>query len=620
MNGTPNNLLLFWKRLTGREEAPGRSWAAASLLWSLLMLLGAAVCIGLLSLYFAAGDFKLEMFWSYFDVPWLVPQNLLPVLALALLLWFLCGRVWLSVLLCGVVTMAFTIVNALKISLRSTPLLWEDLALAGEAGKMAGRYAVGITPGQLAAVGLVLLAAAAAALLTRRRLRPWPVRLAGAAAVTAAALLLWKPVYQNTALYQATENSGLINIWSDVEVYQSRGFFYPFLYSSLAARDDPPAGYDPDQTARTLAELGDSPIPEDRRVSVLAVMLEAYTDLTEISGMEFAEPVYAPFHALEEESWSGTLVTNTFAGGTIDSERCFLTGMSTLGSFRAPSNSYVWYFRDQGYSTQGSHPGYNWFYNRLNVNENLGFQEYLFSENYYAGLVDPDTAPDSSDDVLFPQLLELLSQADKPCFSFSVSYQNHGPYASEETRHERYVPGDKGWSAATCNILNNYLDGIRRTNEVLARTVEELRSWEEPVVLVLFGDHKPWLGDGNSVYHEIGADISLEDDQSVLNYYGTPYLIWANPAAREALGRDIRGEGPVISPCFLMNQLFDQCGWEGPAFLKLAGQVMEQVPVINASGIYWENGTSTRALSPQGQELVDLYRQAEYYWRTHFAG
>ena len=69
-----------------------------------------------------------------------------------------------------------------------------------------------------------------------------------------------------------------------------------------------------------------------------------------------------------------------------------------------------------------------------------------------------------------------------------------------------------------------------------------------------------------------------------------------------------------------MNQLFDQCGWEGPAFLKLAGQVMEQVPVINASGIYWENGTSTRALSPQGQELVNLYRQAEYYWRTHFAG
>ena len=40
MNGTPNNLLLFWKRLTGREEAPGRSWATASLLWSLLMLLG----------------------------------------------------------------------------------------------------------------------------------------------------------------------------------------------------------------------------------------------------------------------------------------------------------------------------------------------------------------------------------------------------------------------------------------------------------------------------------------------------------------------------------------------------------------------------------------------------
>ena len=112
-------------------------------------------------------------------------------------------------------------------------------------------------------------------------------------------------------------------------------------------------------------------------------MLEAFSDFSAFDGIEFAQDAYAVYHALEAESYTGNLVTNIFAGNTVNSERAFLTGMSTQYNWRGSTNSYVWYFKDQGYETWGDHPCYQWFYNRQNVNTYLGFDSYRFVENYY---------------------------------------------------------------------------------------------------------------------------------------------------------------------------------------------------------------------------------------------
>lgn len=61
----------------------------------------------------------------------------------------------------------------------------------------------------------------------------------------------------------------------------------------------------------------------------MGVMLEAFCDLTDfdaLAGFDTVQEVYAPWHALEEQSLSGRLLTNIFAGGTVDTEWGFLTG------------------------------------------------------------------------------------------------------------------------------------------------------------------------------------------------------------------------------------------------------------------------------------------------------
>ena len=327
------------------------------------------------------------------------------------------------------------------------------------------------------------------------------------------------------------------------------------------------------------------------------------------------QAVYAPLHDLEEQSVSGDLLTNIFAGGTVDSEWGFLTGYTQHEDFRKPTDSYVWYFREQGYHTLFHHPGYSWFYNRQNVNEYLGFEESWFTENYYGALVDPVDAVMRSDETLVDGILDGLREPG-PWFSFSVSYQNHGPYETASAQEVFLSPGDTGWSAETCNMLNNYMSNVSSTLAAMERLTRELNARPEPFVLVLFGDHKPWMGNGNTGYTEIGAGFDLSQLSGFREYYSTPYLIWANSAAREALGNSFTGEGGDFSPCFLMNKVFELCGWEGPGFMELSRQLEAISPLIHTRGLFLSGGILTDALVPEEARFYQQFLQAQYYRET----
>lgn len=192
------------------------------------------------------------------------------------------------------------------------------------------------------------------------------------------------------------------------------------------------------------------------------------------------------------------------------------------------------YLADQGYTVTGSHPSYDWFYNRVNINANLGFESYNFLENHYGEMAGGEIAMDR---ILFPELVRLHEQhkeeSDKPYFSFSVTYQGHGPYTTDKNDYgvDYVKPGV--YSKESENILNNYFGSIADTNAHLKEFFDHYRASEDPTVIVLFGDHKPWLGDNSSVYAELGIDLNYTDpEEGFRNYYGTRYLIWANDAGQ----------------------------------------------------------------------------------------
>ncbi len=595
--------------------------ARASRALTLGLLPGAALGTHLLCLYIGTLDFSGARFFSYFRHPAVFLLNLLPVVLLVALFWFLTNRAWLAFLLPSALLVLVSFINYFKIAIRGDPLIAEDLLLIGEGAGTMGDYELHFPALFFVSFGLVLVGALALMRYARARIpkkRFW-VRALGVLACVALGLLSWRLWYGDKALYDAQSADGVFNCERESEQSASRGLLWSFLHSVRQTLPMKPEGYSDAAAQALLARYEDADIPAGERVNVIATMLESFSDLSALGGVTLARDPYASLHALQAESYCGTLISDTNGGGTINAERSFVTGFAYPHTrYRRDTWSYARYFAAQGYSTQGGHPGYEWFYDRKRVNENLGFSRYDFMENHYEALLTGQNGyrghPD--DATFFADLRAdyLARDPSQPYFSFSVTYQGHSPYSDTALEGAQYLPHDGLSDGAYC-MINNYLSTVADTDRQIGAFVDAFRSDDAPVVLVFFGDHKPTLGTGNCYYAELGVNVNENSDEGCRNLYSTPYLIWANDAAKRVLGKPFAGQGRTISPNFLMAEVFDCCGWQGPAWTQLQREACSRIPVIHRQERFLINGEWTLALRPDDRTVYDGLRIAEYYVR-----
>ena len=275
----------------------------------LCVLMG--VCVGVLSLWFACVDNRTAMFISYFTHPLIALLNILPVAFLSLLLYFLIGRAWISYLLTAALTMGLTFASFYKLTFRNDPMMFEDILLIREAGNMAGKYQLFLNKSMVMALALLVLGLVFLLLFARAK-TPWKPRLL-CALVTALMAFPLYALYTDANLYNnKTRNEDLISPWSATQVYTSKGFLYPFLYSVRSASDPAPEGYDAKACQEVMAGYTDADIPEEQKVDIFTIQLEAYNDFTKFGVPELNPEVYRVFHELEAESYTGNLVTNIF--------------------------------------------------------------------------------------------------------------------------------------------------------------------------------------------------------------------------------------------------------------------------------------------------------------------
>lgn len=565
---------------------------------TIVSLLTLSLLTGLYSLLLAASSYGESMYNSYFTSPMLILLNLLPPLLLIMALYFATGRAWLAFALGAGVVLVASSINFYKIQIRGDAFFATDISYFVDAGSILSQYTIEfVSPFTNAAI-FGVLGTVWTFFACRYRFTGARRRIIAAAIAFAALLGLGATVYMSEPLYETTHGV-TDNDWPTAnDAFIMRGYVYPFIHSIKAAFPKPPDGYSDDAAREILAQYATDEIPADKRVNVISIMLEAFSDLSAYeTSVEIAPRVYDKWHELQAESVHGSLVVNVFAGGTIDTERLFLTGDTYLTDIRGARESYVYYFRDNGYFAEGLHTGFRWFYNRQTAHNDLGFDEYWFHGDFH------DT--DRSDALFFSALSELYARRDKsvPYFNHSLTFQNHGGYDDKATSQPHLIErGDL--SDASFNIVNNYLLGIDDTVERIWDFVNTLRDDPEPVILILYGDHKPWLGDGESAYAQLGIDLNSPTAQANHEMHTTPYVIWANDAAKATLGNDFVGVGGDMSPTFLMNKVFSLAGWGGDAYMKLANEAMAETSVINAR--------------TQSGDAVYRLRIAEYYRRRNF--
>lgn len=606
----------LWKRLISPPEFSKKQehWLTAG------GMLAASLSLSILILWIGTLNLQIPRLLYYFRDLRVVILNYIPVAVLMLVLYMLFNRAWISYLITAVITFVMAFVNYYKVVFRAEPFTALDIKLIAEAAGIGGNYTFRIPKLFWLGLAMILCTTVLLARYSRGKIRRkyWWSRIVAVLLCFGFSQWMWSAYYSDAMYHHSffETDYSVFNDWKEPERMAKRGFLYSFLVSINDLIIQEPPNYDPKMAEGILAEYEPQQIPEDKRVNVVIHMLESFSDLSEFD-LPFTVDPYDTWHRLEEESYHGTIITDTVGGGTVNAERSVMTGFTYVHpNYNVPVNSHIQYFNKNGYFTDATHPGNEWFYNRKRVDERLGFQRGLFIENYFR---DFEGAPLGTDEALFPILRDLYTEKaaeEQPYFGFHVTYQNHSPYEGGFLKGKEYMPRGQ-LKEETYFTLNNYLDGVNDTAAQVAAYVDRFREDEEPVVLVFFGDHKPSLGEANSMYTELGIDVENGSPEGNYNLYATPYLIWANDAAKETLDSDFLGQGPTISPSYLMNEIFGQCGWKGNAWMQYQSMVQKDIPVIHWRKWFYVDGKMTHDLSESVEALRLQRNRVEFYYRNN---
>jgi phosphoglycerol transferase MdoB-like AlkP superfamily enzyme len=261
-----------------------------------------------------------------------------------------------------------------------------------------------------------------------------------------------------------------------------------------------------------------------RDVPVILVQCESFFDARRLS-LFLPDDLLSGFDSCRATAaLSGRLEVPGWGANTMRTEFAVLTGIpeSELGYdrfnpyyalARVPIASQVWRVREAGYRTICLHPFDRRFFRRDLAMPALGFEEFLGRET----LGGSRTPPYYPDPALACDILRMLDAHGPRTFIFAITMANHGPWLEngppvDSSLTRRLDPAEVPQGRA----LLRYLDGLRRSDEMLRILMAGLEERRSPAVLGFYGDHLPSL---SGAYAHFGFDEPHSD-----------YVIWPGEA------------------------------------------------------------------------------------------
>ncbi len=490
--------------------------------------------------------------------------------------------------------------------LRGTPFVPGDIIAIGTAAQVAGHYTFqlcgSIAAGTaLTAVLITLPVKFSYKLKFRRRNIIIPAGGIAVALIFASALSL--------ADYSD------MNFSDQHYANKTYGTAYSFYVNAKNLMLKKPEGYSRDEVEKFFEE--DDIRPVENLPNIIAVMNESFADLSAAGEFETNKEYMTFFDSLSDNAVKGELLVSPFGGYTCNTEFEFLTGLS-MGLLPSGSTPYLQYVKKPydfalpsylsklGYKTAAVHPYYGACWNRRNVYDMFGFDEFISIENLGDFLNESDwkyIRGYLSDETSYAAVMNRLEQKndDERMFIFNVTVQNHGGYTYENCDVDKVtVSGEEGVYKET----EQYLSLIRESDRALGEFIERLKSYDEPTLVVFFGDHQPAVEQG--FFEELyGKPLESLSSGELRKRYAIPFVIWAN--------YDIGSEqGVKTSPNYLSNLALDIAGIPKSRLGQLTSQISAQIPQINAMGYYDANG-EWHERNSEKPEIMKQYENIEYY-------
>ena len=412
--------------------------------------------------------------------------------------------------------------------------------------------------------------------------------------------------------------------WRPLESYYRQGFIPSFISSAQTIQPRKPEGYSKsgaqdlideyaasyDESAGTTPERAEAVEQfEDVQPSVIVVMNETFSDLSDYDNLHAGYEGPEFFNSIDDAVQRGDLYVSAYGGGTCNTEFEFLTGdsMAYLGNGVYPYTIYnlthaenlAQQFSDLGYTTTAMHPNHATNWNRENVYRDFGFDEFLAIEDFEGAYTLRGMVTDAE---TYDKIVEMLETNDDPQFIFDVTMQNHSGYDTG------LIPNNMQTNYLIDGTydpeVNEYLALIEESDRALEEFLGELEELDRPVVVVFFGDHQPFFpSDFNDAWFQ-GEDDATHSER----LYHTGYVIWAN---YDLAGSEQQSQQEDISTNFLGAEVMNLIGAPLTDYQKAQLALRESMPAINMIGYQDQTGAWHLSSAVADEHATEAFSAAE---------
>lgn len=424
--------------------------------------------------------------------------------------------------------MIIGIVNGVILTQRMTPFTVKDLSILDDGLTIVTNY-LSTVQIALAAIGVLIAIGLLVLLYIKGPKKALPVKwkrnLIGIVLVIGATF----------GMTSFMINSGRVETFFGnlAYAYRDYGVVYCFTNTWLNTGISKPDGYSRESVLDifTQEELGDDEAMlleqkghDEKHPNIVFLQLESFIDPMTVKTIGLDKEACPNFRKLVENYPSGQLTVPACGAGTANVEFEVMSGLSVkfFGPGEYPYKAVLkektletlgYDLKSLGYSTHAIHNHRAVFYNRNTVFANMGLDTFTSIE--YMNNVEKTPKNWAKDDVLVECMMDALNSTEQRDMIYTISVQGHGKYPTEQVLQD---PEVKVTSAPNEDMkwkFEYYVNQIYEMDQFIGKLVEEFEKYDEPIVLVMYGDHIPAI------------DLT-EDDLENGNLYGTEYVIWSN--------------------------------------------------------------------------------------------
>jgi len=467
----------------------------------------------------------------HFDVP-IKPSavlfDYLLQLLVAYVLFALSRRLWVFVVLQGLLMGVLYVGNAVKISFFGGPIMPDDV--------YALRSLLLVLDGWRFIAAALPLAAIAALLLFNFTLRHWSAYLASMLVILFGITLVYKPVAILEPLDRYFGNS----VWDQRSNYLYRGATLYSLQEGARYFADAHIPPDRDLALSAAANLLDNKAKNTtandnftpRNVHI--VLLESFWDPALLKEAGYNQDPLAPaFRRLWEQTGFSHVMSPVFGGYTANAEFEILCGFPVVEDnvkFErqllndVPCLPHL--LAEHGYRTLASHPNVPVFWNRINAYRRMGFQTYWSKQDF---LLDDMNREFLSDASLYRQVLEKIADPidnKQPLLNYIVTYFGHWNYPLNDSRPNRIT------ASSDVDEVSSFANTMHYKSLELMTFLEQLQTRDPDSIIVLFGDHLPFMGENFAGFVDSGMLASKRSnfsDDMFRFFVSTPMVIIDGP-------------------------------------------------------------------------------------------